>query len=379
MLIFQFFVTTILLGMSGILLLNWWTFPKLRRDPTIPSSHPLVSILIPARNEAAVIEETVRSLLAQDAPDLEVLLLDDHSTDGTAALALAAADGDPRLRVLPGADLPAGWLGKNWACRQLAQSARGQILIFTDADVRWANGAVDALLAEFERTQADLLTIWPTQTTVTWGERLVVPLMALVVHAYLPILFVHHSPWALFAAANGQCIAFRRTAYDAIGGHEAVRDNVLEDVTLARLAKTRKLRLRMAEGNHLIGCRMYRSWTEVRDGYAKNILKGYGSAAGLIAATFFHWIVFLGPWIGLILGAAGVNIPGWPWWPLGLALWGIALRALTAIHSQQRVTDALFLPISVVLMTRIAFQSLWWQWRYGGPLWKGRVVGKNRD
>ena len=376
MLIFQFFVTTILLGMSGILLLNWWTFPKLRRDPIIPSSHHLVSILIPARNEAAVIAETVCSLLAQDAPDLEVLLLDDHSTDGTAALALAAADGDPRLRVLSGADLPAGWLGKNWACRQLAQAARGQILIFTDADVRWANGAVDALLAEFERTQADLLTIWPTQTTVTWGERLVVPLMALVVHAYLPILFVHHSPWALFAAANGQCIAFRRTAYDAIGGHEAVRDNVLEDVTLARLAKTRKLRLRMAEGNHLIGCRMYRSWTEVRDGYAKNILKGYGSAAGLIASTIFHWIVFLGPWIGLVLGAVGVNIPGWPWWPLGLALWGIVLRGLTAIHSQQRLADALFLPISVVLMTRIAFQSLWWQWRYGGPLWKGRVVGK---
>ncbi|MEZ4638144.1 MAG: glycosyltransferase [Caldilineaceae bacterium] len=243
---------------------------------------------------------------------------------------------------------------------------------------------MDALMVEFERTQADLLTIWPTQTTVTWGERLVVPLMAMVVHAYLPILAVHHSPTTLFAAANGQCIAFRRAAYDAVGGHEAVRDNVLEDVTLARLAKARGLRLRMAEGNHLIGCRMYRSWTEVRDGYAKNILKGYGSAAGLIASTLFHWIVFLGPWIGLLLGAVGViaqgiNVPGWPWWPLGLALWGIALRALTAVHSRQRIVDALFLPISVVLMTRIAFQSLWWQWRYGGPVWKGRIVGKSTD
>ncbi len=374
MLISQFFVTVVLLGMSGILLLNWWTFPKLR--PSAAPARQRVSFLVPARNEAAVIGQTVCALLSQATIDLEVLILDDHSTDGTGALAQIAANGDPRLRVLPGSDLPPGWLGKNWACQQLAQAAQGEILIFTDADVRWSPVALGALLAEMERTHADLLTIWPTQTTLSWGERLVVPLMAMVVHAYLPILFVHHSPLALFAAANGQSIAFRRAAYAAVGGHEAVRANVLEDVTLARLAKARGLRLRMAEGNHLIGCRMYRSWGEVRDGYAKNILKGYGSAAGLIASTLFHWVVFLGPWIALIAGAVGMAVPGWPWWPLGLALWGIALRGLTAIHSQQRAADAIFLPISVMLMTRIAFQSLWWQWRYGGPVWKGRIVGK---
>jgi chlorobactene glucosyltransferase len=200
-----------------------------------------------------------------------------------------------------------------------------------------------------------------------------VPLMALVVHAYLPVLFVHYVPHPLFAAANGQCIAFRRRAYAVVGGHASVRDNVLEDVTLARRAKARGLRLRMAEGNHLVSCRMYRSWPETRNGYAKNILKGYGNTAGLLAATLFHWTIFLGPWLLLLLGL-GIEVPGWPLWPLTLALWGITLRALTARHSQQRMADALLMPVSVLLMTRITAQALWWQWRYGGPVWKGRVV-----
>jgi chlorobactene glucosyltransferase len=389
--IIQLLITIILLGMTGILLLNWWTFPRLRRNgewrmangegrtanlQTCNLPPARISLLVPARNEAAVIGETVRSLLGQDGDEIELLILDDHSTDGTAEIACAAAGGDPRLRVLPGKDLPTGWLGKNWACHQLAAAARGEILIFTDADVRWGSGALAALLAEQDHRQADLLTIWPTQESVTWSERLTVPLMALVVHAYLPILFVHHSPFPLFGAANGQCMLFRRDAYNQIGGHEAVRDNVVEDVSLARRIKSHGLRLRMAEGNHLITCRMYRSWAQVRDGFAKSILKGYGNAAGLIAATLFHWLVFLVPWILLILGALGVDLPGWPLWPLALALWGIGLRALTAIHSQQRVGDALLFPLSVLVMTRIAGQALWWQVRYGGPLWKGRVVGK---
>jgi chlorobactene glucosyltransferase len=398
MLILQFTITFVLLGMSAILLLNWWSFPRLQKNTRSSTGHeqrsnntrassdsgtgdsgtldspPLISLLVPARNEAAVIGETVKALLGQSYAPIELLVLDDHSTDGTTEIAGAAAAGDRRLRVLAGEALPPGWLGKNWACHQLAQAAIGEILVFTDADVRWSTHALDALAAEIEETGADLFTVWPTQETITWGERLVVPLMALVVHAYLPVLFVHHIPHPIFAAANGQCIAFRRRAYEAVGGHASVRDNVLEDVSLARRAKRQGLRLRMAEGNHLVSCRMYRSWIETRNGYAKNILKGYGSAAGLLAATLFHWMIFLGPWLLLLLGGVGLDVPGWPLWPLALALWGIGLRGLTALHSQQRLVDALLMPISVLLMTRIAAQALWWQWRYGGPVWKGRVV-----
>ncbi|MCL4303480.1 MAG: glycosyltransferase [Anaerolineae bacterium] len=379
------FVTLALSGMTVIAIANTLTFPRLTLASDL-SSPPRLSILIPARNEAAVIGQTVRGLLAQAYPRFEVIVLDDNSSDGTAALALAAAQGDPRLRVLHGQSLPSGWLGKNWACHQLAQAASGDWLIFTDADVRWSPGALAALAAEMVRTQADLLTVWPTQETQSWGERLVVPLMTLVILGYLPLLLVHYTPWPSLAAANGQCLAFRRKAYDAIGGHFALRDNVLEDVSFARRIKANGFRLRMADGAGLINCRMYLDWPSVRDGFAKNILAGYGgSVSFLILATLFHWLVFLGPWLLLIInnqwsiinGQRFLFIDHWQLtvnhWLLVLIALGIGIRMLTAAATRQRPGDALLLPLSVLLMTRIAAQALWWHW-HGGPRWKGRIV-----
>lgn len=350
--------------------LNALVFPRLR--PSGPAAAaPLVSVLIPARDEAAVIAETVRALLAQTGVTLEVLVLDDHSTDGTAGLALAAAAGDPRLRVLTGRPLPPGWLGKNWACHQLAEAARGEWLVFTDADVRWAPGALAALCVLQGRLRADLLTVWPTQLTHTWGERLVVPLLALAIGAYLPVLAVHHLPGRAFAAAMGQCLLFQRAAYHALGGHAAVRDQIVEDVALARRLKGRGGRLRMADGNGLIACRMYRAWGEVRRGFAKNILAGHGGQVwALAASTLFHWAVFVLPWL-----ATGAAISAGRWEaaaPWGAALvMGVGVRALTAAATHQRIGDAVLMPVSVLLMTMIAAQSVWWQ-ATGGPRWKGR-------
>lgn len=359
--------------------LNALTFPRLRRAPA-PARAPFVSILIPARNEAPVIAETVRSLLKQTYPWFEILLLDDQSDDGTGEIAQRAAGGDARLQVIAGENLLAGWLGKNWACHQLSQRARGEILIFTDADVRWSAGALEALISLMERERADLLTVWPTQTTITMSERLVVPLMALVVLGYLPALAVHHLPFASLAAANGQCLAFRRKAYAAVGGHVGVRGEIVEDVQLARRIKRRGLRLRMADGAGLIGCRMYRNWRDVRRGYAKNILAGYGGRASLLLiATLFHWLIFLVPPLWMLVGWVDPAFPRalpapYPVWPLLLTALGILIRALTASTTRQRVRDALLMPISVLLMTLIAGQALWWQWRHGGPQWKGRTI-----
>ena len=337
---------------------------------------PLVSVLVPARNEAAVIGATVARLLAQTGVRFELLVLDDSSTDATGALALAAAHGDARLWVLEGAPLPDGWLGKNWACHQLAQAARGEWLVFTDADVRWSPGALAALLEDSESGRADVATVWPTQITDSWGERLVVPLMSMVILAYLPAALVHSTPWASFAAANGQCLAFRRRAYEVVGGHAAVRGVIVEDIALARRAKQRGLRLRMADGGGLIACRMYDGWAAVRDGYAKNIIAGYGdSVAFLLLATVFHWLVFLWPWVWLLLGWALPILPGWPLAPLALVALGVGVRAGTAAISRQRVGDALLMPVSVLAMTVIAAQALWWRW-HGGPQWKGRTLAR---
>jgi chlorobactene glucosyltransferase len=253
---------------------NLFFFPRLAEGK--PGTTPLVSILIPARNEGPTIGQTIASLRRQSYTDFELLVLDDESDDDTAAQVRRAAGDDGRCRLLSGQPLPAGWLGKNWACHQLAQAARGDYLLFSDADVHWRPEALDGLLALAEREQSDLLTIWPTQQTVTWSERLVVPLMALAILAYLPVLPVHHTRWRAFAAANGQCLLFRRAAYDRSGGHAAVRDDIVEDVTLARRVKAASGRLRMADGGGLISCRMYDGWPAVRDGFAKNILSGHG-------------------------------------------------------------------------------------------------------
>lgn len=359
------FIAFALFIMSVTVAANWLVFPRLgRRERPLPPTLPRISLLIPARNEAGVIGQTVAALLGQDYPDFELLVLDDHSDDGTPDVARSAAAGDTCLRVLPGAPLPPGWLGKNWACHQLAEAATGDLLIFTDADVGWQPGALAAVVADMAYLDADLLTIWPTQTTVTWPERLVVPLMALAIWAYLPLVAVHYLPFAAFAAANGQCLAFRRRAYAAVGGHTAVADNIVEDVGLARRIKAGGMRLRMADGNGRIGARMYTNWHAVKAGFAKNILAGHANSVPfLLASGVFHWVVFILPWAWLL----------WDWrvWPL--AAWGIWVRMATAVATRQRARDALLMPVSVILMTIIAAQAIRWHYS-GGPRWKGRVA-----
>jgi len=364
------FTFAALASLTFIALSNAFFFPRLTRRAPLTET-PLVSILIPARNESAVIVETLKQHLASDYLRFEVILLDDQSTDGTADLARAL--NDPRLTVIEGAPLPDGWLGKNWACQQLAQQARGDVLVFTDADVRWQPAALRQVVALMHDSRADLVTVWPTQHTVTWPERLVVPLMALVVLTYLPVIGAHFTRLSVFAAANGQCMAWRRKAYQSAGGHESVRDNVLEDVTLARRAMRAGGKLRMYDGAGLIGCRMYHDWPSVRDGYAKNILAGYGgSVPALILATVFHWLIFMFPWALLLLSAFPA-FSQWAWYAVALIALGLGLRMFSAAFSRQRVLDSLLMPVSVLLMTLIAFRAI--RWRKGNAAqWKGRTI-----
>jgi len=364
MLVLSLIVSFILLILLLTLASNLAFFPRLQ--PSNTSKSPLVSVLIPARNESAVIGATVRAFLAQTYPHLELLILDDQSIDGTSQIALHAANGDSRLHLLQGQPLPSAWIGKSWACHQLAQQAQGEIIVFTDADTLWHPQALASLIAHQQATHADLLTIWPTQVTQSWPERIVVPLMMMVIMGYLPVAMTHHSRLSIFAAANGQCMAWRRSAYQRIGGHTLVAHNVLDDVTLARAAKQQGLRLRMADGNQLIACRMYTDWPSVRAGFAKNILAGYGNSVPfLLFGTVFHWLIFLSPYPMLLSPYPTLAI-------LNLAL-GFALRALSAWYTHQRLVDAFSLPLGVLLMTRIAWQAIRWHYS-GGVLWKDRRI-----
>lgn len=366
MVVLLVFVSCVLIVIVIISIWNVHLFPKLK--PVINSQESIfVSILIPARNEAQIIGKTIQSLLAQTYSHFELLVMDDSSTDGTYDAVLNAAHGDARLRLFSGTPLPTGWTGKNHACHRLSQQAKGEILVFADADTYWHPEALAALLIEVYRSKADLLAVWPTQQTITWSERLVVPLMMFTVISYLPIWFVHYTRFSVFAAANGQCMVWKRSAYEKIGGHRSIANEVLDDVKLARRIKRNGYKLWMVQGNCLLSCRMYSDWLGVSHGYAKNILAGFGnSIPALLLATVFHWLVFILPWFWLLL-------PEFQFWAFCLVVLGIGVRALTAAASNNRVLDAVGMPVSVFLMTLIAIRSIYWHFT-GGPRWKGRVI-----
>lgn len=359
-----------------IAILNALTFPRLKAVKPI-ADFPLVSVLIPMRNESLIIAGTVTSLLAQDYPNLEVILLDDHSNDSTFETALQSAQGDRRITILRGEALPNHWLGKVWACHQLSTHASGEYLLFADADVQWESNAISALVSESMRTNADLLNAWTTQITRTWGERLIVPLMGFSIHAYLPVLATHHLPWKIFAAASGQCLLFRREAYKTIGGHAAIKNNILDDMSLAYAIKEKHLRFRSVDANGMIHTRMYSNWEQVRNGYAKNILAGHGnSILLLLISTIFHWWQFILPMVCLFVSIFFPRIfPNTIYFFLLTAL-GIITRALTAASTHQRIVDAFLMPVSVLMMTVIAIQSI--RWHYTGEVqWKGRKLNTN--
>ncbi|HSF81398.1 MAG TPA: glycosyltransferase [Anaerolineales bacterium] len=367
------FVSGVLLVITLVAVLNTLTFPRLQS--TVDWIGPSVSILVPARDEGRQIGNTIRRLLAQDYQNYEIIVLDDQSSDDTFEIAIEAGAGDTSLRVEKGQVLPTGWTGKNWACHQLAGYARGDILVYTDADVHWEPGALRALVSNMLNHQADMLTIWPTQRTITWGERLVVPLMMLSILGYLPETLVRFTRWSAFSAANGQCLAFWRETYDRTGGHAALKGSLLDDVDLARLTKKTGLRLVMVLGEELISARMYSGWRQVRYGFAKNILTGHGSRPMLLfISTLFHWLVFIGPWTWLSLGWALPLGTGWPWLPLLLTILSLTPRLITAAISRQRLMDGLLMPVSVILMSLISCQSIWWHLHHGGPEWKGRRI-----
>jgi glycosyltransferase involved in cell wall biosynthesis len=278
--------------LAGIMV-NLVTFPTLRPEPGGPGQ-PATSILVPARDEAHRLPATLRGILGQQAT--EILVLDDESADGTASVVEQAAAGDPRVRLLHGAPVPAGWTGKNWACQQLAAAARGDLLVFCDADVSLAPGAVDALWSGVRAQHADVFSVFPRQRTVTVGERLLVPLIDEVLLAFLPHALLR-LPVPAAATANGQLLCFHRAAYRTLGGHASVAGELVEDLALARRARRTGLTLGLALGGDLVSARMYQGYRESVRGFGKSLRAAHGrSDLALASAATWHLLAYSLPW-----------------------------------------------------------------------------------
>ena len=246
--------------------------PNLSDSPT--ASDGLVSVIIPARNESAVIETVVTSVLASAYRPIEVLVIDDRSTDDTAARVGELARRDPRLRLIAGEELPPGWYGKPWACLQGYRAARGDLLLFTDADTRHAPELLGRAVGALRETGADLLTIAPRQRCETFWERIVMPQIWLLLGVRYHPARVNHSRRPRDVIANGQFILMPRASYEAVGTHEAVRGDVAEDLALAQAVVGRGGRLHFAFAERLMETRMYQGLGALIEGWSKNVYLG---------------------------------------------------------------------------------------------------------
>jgi chlorobactene glucosyltransferase len=260
-----------------------------------------VSVVIAARNEEGDLGPALDALLAQEYPDLEITVVEGGSTDGTRAVIDARA---PRVRRIEEPPLPPGWVGKNWACSVGAQAARGDWLLFLDADVRLAPTAVRSLVGWAERERADLASLGPQVEMVGFWERVVLPMYIQIVLTYFRTPRIHREG-SRAAMANGQCWLTRRSVYERIGGHAAVRGQVLEDVALARRYRAAGLRLRFAWAPDLGRTRMYADRHEMFEGLLKNV---HG-----LRFSALRQVGFLAGLVGLFLLPLGLL-------PLGLAL-----------------------------------------------------------
>jgi chlorobactene glucosyltransferase len=361
-----------------ITLSNWRLLRRIDRCPPARRT-PRVSVLVPARNEEAHIGDCVRSLLAQDYPDFEVVVLNDHSTDRTGAILAELRGEDERLRVLAGKDLPDSWLGKHWACHLLSEAADGELFLFTDADTRHGPGSirygVSALLAE----DVDLLTAFPHEETVTWAEKLVVPVVPWAMFTFLPLFWAYRTSSPAFSATIGQYMLFRASAYRQIGGHAAVRGDPVDDIALGRRIKAQGFRWRLADATRDVRCRMYQNAGQVFEGFSKNLFAGFGFRLLPFLVTW-TWltVAFLLP-IGVMLARlVGASIPALD---VGLALIGVAAGLASFGLTYLRFGVPVYLiplyPATLLLALYIAVRSVFLTVR-GQSTWKGRTLLQNQ-
>jgi len=362
----------ILITLNYLLNLKSFRFPKIT---SISNPPPRISVLIPARNEEARLRPCLSTLSDSDYPILEILVLDDHSTDGTAQLVEQRIKGDSRIHLLSGKPLPEGWVGKPWACHQLSQEAKGDYLLFVDADTRFSDITIaDAVnLAHQEKT--DLISLWPYLESVTWSERLVIPFVHLFILFYLP----HWAKGSLrcFGAANGQFVLFRRDAYEKIKGHKSVYNHMVEDIAIARNMRAAGFKVLNFDGTNpghsiaFVRCRMYTRFSEVWEGFTKNL---YPSFDGNFFAFFFFQsiqaVVFLAPFILLFTPFRGPLV----WTEIAIIF---ALRISLAHRFRQSYLGALLHPFGQLLVITIALNS-WLQSLRGRLPWKGRHYPHNQ-
>lgn len=381
-----YLITSTVFLLGGVLIIHW-LHSQYQMDIVVepappPSAPSLISVCIPARNEERNIRACVEAVLAQDYPNLEVLVLDDRSTDATPAILADLAARDSRLRLLSGADLPNGWAGKPHALFQAANAAQGAWLCFVDADTFLSPATLSSCYAKALETKADMFTIMTFQILGSFWEKTIMPLVMTALSVGFSPNKVN-DPQRKDAIANGQFIMIKRPVYDAIGGHASVKNNIVEDKAISEQVKWNGYRLIVADGMQVVRTRMYTSLPEMWEGWTKNIYLGLHDQPALMALGVF------GAFLTLMVS---IFLPAWPllglawylntsnplaWIVIGesLLLWAylIYVRAQVAIKMEISPWYAFTTPLGAAVFGAMMFTSAWKVISRTGVTWKGRL------
>lgn len=372
--ILQIGLLVFLLFPLSIALWNTWALKRFG-DYSLPTHFPRISLLVPVRNERDNIISCLRSLLKQSYPDFQLIALDDNSTDGTWEVMKELAATDQRLTVVRGSPLPDGWLGKHWACQQLFQLSDGEMLVFTDADTfhhtDTLHCAVAALLAE----NADLVTAFPQQKVISWAEWLAVPVIPWSIFSFLPLALAQRMKTPRMSFANGAYMLFTRAAYEKVGGHYAVKDEVVDDLALAKRVKSANLRLRILDGTEYVSCRMYKDFHQVIDGFGKNLFAAFNYNVPLF---MFIWLwvglVFIEPPIYILYGLFGPGVNAFSMLFAGITiLLSLILWVMTYKRFKFAIWQSCLYPITIVFFIVIAVRSMVLTFT-GKTRWKDRDI-----
>jgi len=345
--------------------------------PPPADSRPSVSVLVPARNEAAAIGRLCRDVLASEGIDLELVILDDASQDGTAAVVAGIAAEDPRVRLVPGSPLPAGWCGKQHACWQLARAARHDTWVFLDVDVSPMPDAVARAVAFLDVSGAALGSGFPRQRTACLLDWLLLPLIHFILLGFLPLARSRRDNAVGMAAGCGQFFATRRAAYDVAGGHEAIRASLHDGVKLPRAYRRAGLKTDVFDATPVASCRMYDRDADVWRGLSKNATEGIGGPATIVPFTL---LLAGGQILPFLLVAAGLATGwrGWPGWAPPAALAAAVLawlpRLVEAVRFRQSVTSGLAHPLGVAVFLAVQWTALTRKMLGLGTTWRGRSL-----
>lgn len=359
---------------TGLFLCNLLFFRSPSRAPldSTVGEPRQVSVLIPARNEEAAIEGAVQAVLASRGVELELIVLDDGSEDRTAERVQGLAAADPRVRLVQGHPLPPGWCGKQHACATLAELARYPLLVFIDADVRLAPEALATAVALLQRSRAALISGFPRQVTVTWLERLLIPLIHFVLLGFLPIMAMRRSISPGYGAGCGQFMLTWREAYDKAGGHGAVRMSLHDGIQLPRAYRRAGLYTDLFDACDYASCRMYRSAGEVWRGLGKNASEGLGAPGVIGPMTLLLLMGQVAPVLLLAVGLAGGLSATATVIAAAASLIGYLPRLIMVRRFRQPWDSALLHPLGIVLLLAIQWQALVRQLRGRPSSWKGR-------